>query len=218
VFDGLVHQAKPGRLSVLDLGGSDGSYLGVYADSVDFDVTVADIDENCLARARADYGFKTVLLTEDDRLPFKDKEFDFVFCNSVIEHVTVPKKDIWKIRNGAAFRNLATKRQILFANEIRRIGKGYFVQTPYKLFPVENHAWLPFVQFLPRSLLVRLIKITNRFWVKKTNPDWYLLNRREMRSLFPDAAVFEEKVWGTTKSLIAMRRNESLGTRESQEV
>lgn len=149
VFDELMNQQEPRNISVLDLGGSDGSQLRVYADSANLDITIADIDENSLIRARANYGFKTVLLKEDNRLPFKNKEFDFIFCNSVIEHVTVPKKDIWQIKNGAVFRQFAMKRQSAFADEIKRIGKGYFVQTPNRLFPIENHVWLPFVQFLP---------------------------------------------------------------------
>lgn len=49
-------------------------------------------------------------------LQFKEKEFDLVFSNSVIEHV-------------GGFQD-----QMKAANEIRRVGKNYFIQTPNKYF------------------------------------------------------------------------------------
>ncbi|MEM2045934.1 MAG: class I SAM-dependent methyltransferase, partial [Candidatus Bathyarchaeia archaeon] len=50
-------------------------------------------------------------------MPFKDKSFDVVFSNSVIEHVGNYDD------------------QKMCAEEIRRVGKCYFVQTPNFYFP-----------------------------------------------------------------------------------
>lgn len=52
---------------------------------------------------------------------FQDNEFDAVFSNSVIEHVG----------------DYEAQRQM--ANEIMRVGKRYFVQTPNFYFPIEPH-------------------------------------------------------------------------------
>ena len=126
---------------------------------------------------------------------FADGEFDIVFSNSVIEHVG----------------NYDSQMQM--ANEIKRVGKKYFVQTPNLYFPIEPHFLFPFFQFLPLQIKVwilthipigrrskrvpdqeQAIKIANR--VK-------LLSKKEVKQLFPEATIFEEKFFGLTKSLIA---------------
>ena len=78
---------------VLDLGGWDGAHIAAILRE-HRNIWVADIDPQALEKA-AQRGFHTVLLPESGRLPFEDHEFDIVFCSSVIEHVTVPKSDIY---------------------------------------------------------------------------------------------------------------------------
>ena len=63
-------------------------------------------------------------------LPFADGEFDLVYCSSVIEHVP-------------------PARRAAFAAELRRVGRGWFVQTPACSFPIEPHSLLPFAHWLP---------------------------------------------------------------------
>ena len=157
------------RNKILDLGSGDGSHI---ASIIPFrkNVYLADISAEDLKRAKK-YGFeKTILLKEDDSmLPFPDKYFDIVFCSSVIEHVTGPKNKIIKIKENRLFSELAFKYQLSFANEIRRISKRYFVQTPYKYFLIESHTWLLFIiVLLPRELQIRLIDfLNNTKWPKK---------------------------------------------------
>jgi SAM-dependent methyltransferase len=191
---------------ILDLGSEDGSYI---AGIVPFrkNVFIADIDPEMLSRGRACYGFQTVLLDESGMLPFENGYFDIVHCNSVIEHVTVDKKQQWSLQSLKEFTEAAFERQKQFANEIRRVGKSYFVQTPNKNFIFESHTWLPLVQFLPRPFLIKTIRFLNKWWVKKTSPDWNLLTAKQMKELFPDAVIIRERVWGLTKSLIAISRN-----------
>jgi hypothetical protein len=168
-------------------------------------VVVADILEQDLAKAAARYGFRTAVLPESGELPFQTGEFDVAFCSSVIEHVTIPKGDVWRVTSGKAFREGARAAQRAFANEIRRVGRYYFVQTPNRGFPIESHTWLPLIAVLPRPLLLRFLRATNSFWIKKTNPDWYLLSRRELQSLFPEAQVLEERVGPFVKSIMAVK-------------
>jgi SAM-dependent methyltransferase len=193
---------------ILDLGCGDGSHIHAVLAGTPVKpgkVHIADIDPRSVARGSRQYGFQPVVIPEEGVLPFPDGFFDIVYCSSVIEHVTLPKREVWNVRSGTAFRAAALGRQRVFAAEIRRLGKQYFVQTPNRRFPLESHSWLPFVSLLPRSLLVPLLRFTNTFWVKKTAPDWYLLDADELGGMFDDAAILAERSWGMTKSLIAVR-------------
>lgn len=135
------------------------------------------------------------------QLPFADKAFDIVFSNSVIEHVGDPG------------------RQQAFARETMRVGKRYFVQTPDRGFPVEQHLFVPLLHWLPRSWQRRIVhSFTVWEWLARPTPDqreFYLrhyledialLSARELRVLFPEAQVGRERVLGLPKSLIAARR------------
>jgi hypothetical protein len=125
----------------------------------------------------------------------------------VIEHVTVQKDAVWLLRSGRRFRTAAAERQSAFAEEIRRVGRQYWIQTPDRRFPIESHTWLPVVGWIPRRALLPLLRVTNVVWIKKTAPDWSLLGRSEMSRLFPDAAILEERVLGVPKSIIAVRQS-----------
>jgi ubiquinone/menaquinone biosynthesis C-methylase UbiE len=121
-------------------------------------------------------------------LPFADDEFPIVFSNSVIEHVP---KDL----------------QPAFAAEIRRVGRRYFVQTPNRYFPIEPHYQFPLFQFLPRSMQKWLNRHFSLGWRRKGEwEDVRLLSARELRRLFPDAEIRRERLFGLTKSLMAVRR------------
>ncbi|MCP3849615.1 MAG: class I SAM-dependent methyltransferase [Gammaproteobacteria bacterium] len=193
---------------ILDLGSETGSNIHTVLQGTPFkpqNIYIADIDSSLIEKGANTYGFVPVLISESEQLPFDDGFFDIVYCSSVIEHVTVPKEQVWSLYSGKEFQVKSFKRQKVFASEIRRLGKQYFVQTPYKHFPVESHSWLPFIAWLPRRLLIPILKITNTFWVKKTSPDWYLLNRNEMNGLFQDANIVSEKSLSLTKSIMAIK-------------
>jgi len=143
-------------------------------------------------------GDTDVVFGDGRRLPFPDHSFDLVFSNSVIEHV-----------GDAAS-------QMQFANEIRRVGKRYWVQTPDRWFPVEQHLWTPFVHYLPRDwqrtlvprvsvwrMLVRVRDDQRRYYFGHYLNDVRLLSQRELRRLFPEAKIIRERFLGFSKSLIA---------------
>lgn len=190
---------------ILDLGGGDGSHIAMII-PYRKNVWVADISPEGLRRAQEQYGFQTVLIEENQPLPFPDQYFDIVFCSSVIEHVTIPKAELYTCKSGREFAQRAFESQRQFANEIRRLGKRYFVQTPYRYFIIESHTWLPMpVVMLPRPFLLKLIPLLNRVWIKQTQPDWYLLTPRQMQQLFPEAKITIERWWGLPKSMIAYK-------------
>lgn len=190
---------------ILDLGGGTGRHIREIL-PYHTDITVCDISSDDLRTARERYGFKTVLMQETEGLPFKDEEFDFCFCSSVIEHVTGPKQEIVKLLDDDGFKAIARGHQIRFAREVARVAKSFYVQTPYRYFPIESHTWLPgIIVLLPRRQQIALIKLFNRFWFKRTAPDWYLFDWKEMVETFPDAKVYREKYLGMTKSLMAIK-------------
>ena len=191
---------------ILDLGGGTGEHFAKISD-LRGNVTIIDYSLDDLETARHRYGFQTRYLDVSRRLDISDGEFDIVFCSSVIEHVTGPREVVLALRDTRQFVELAWEHQKSFASEIRRIAPRYFVQTPNRHFAIESHSWLPgAVALLPRPAQMRLLEWTNRFWPKKTEPNWNLLTPNQMRTLFPDAEIILEKSFGLTKSIIALRR------------
>jgi hypothetical protein len=130
-------------------------------------------------------------------LGYADAAFDVVVSNSVIEHLG------------------SFEAQSAFARELRRVGRGLFVQTPARCFPFEPHLLAPFVHFLPRSWQRRLIRwCTPWGWIARPSQaavdrflsETRLLSRRELAELFPDCEIERETFLGLTKSYLAVRR------------
>src|SRR5580704_15438125 len=84
---------------VLDVGCGR---LGLRALEPGLQITGVDI------LARPEYPGPFVRADAAAGLPFADGEFDLVYCSSVIEHVSPPRREA-------------------FAAEIRRVGRGWFV-------------------------------------------------------------------------------------------
>jgi ubiquinone/menaquinone biosynthesis C-methylase UbiE len=139
-------------------------------------------------------------------LPFADGAFDIVFSNSVIEHV------------GDA------ESQRRFAREVARVGRAYWVQTPNRWFPVEQHLLTPLVHWLPKSwqraivprftvwsAIHRVAEDRRRFYLEHYLSDVKLLGAGELRALFPGARLIRERFCGVTKSLVAFRRTPPRG-------
>lgn len=195
---------------ILDLGSEDGRAIAALLEPTAVrpgNVWLADIEPDVVSSGASRFGFNAVKLKEFEALPFEDGFFDIVFCSSVIEHVTVPKSEVWSIWRQSEFSHRAAESQKFFAAEIARVGRGFFVQTPNRNFPIESHTWLPFFGLLPRPLLILSMRITNRLWIKASIPDFNLLSKAEMQKLFPDARIELEKRFGMTKSLMAIRPN-----------
>ncbi len=108
---------------VLDVGCGA---LGLRALEPALDITGVDI------ATQGSYPGPFVQADAAEGLPFADGEFDLVYCSSVIEHVP-------------------PARRAAFAAELRRVGRGWMVQTPARSFPIEPHSLLPAAHWLPES-------------------------------------------------------------------
>jgi SAM-dependent methyltransferase len=157
---------------VLDLGCGR---IGLRALEPHLDITGVDL------QPRPDYPGPFVQADAGAGLPFADDEFDLVYCSSVIEHVPPPRRRA-------------------FAAELRRVGSGWFVQTPAFSFPIEPHALLPFAHWLP-------VALRRPYWRLGAAGDWEqisLLRRREMEALF-GAPALPERLGPLVKSWVCVR-------------
>ncbi len=179
----------PPRAKIIDLGGTQYNWELVEND---YHITIVNLPGiNQKKNDTEKFHFVVGDATDLSDL-FPDKAFDIVFSNSVIEHVG----DDTKVER--------------FANEIKRLGKAYWVQTPSKKFPIEPHTGFPFFWYMPISMRKRML---NR-WEKKL-PAWTkmirgtrLITEEQMRSLFPDATIYYEKKLGIEKSYSFYKRYE----------
>jgi hypothetical protein len=132
-------------------------------------------------------------------LPFRDHAFDIIFSNSVIEHISTEDD------------------QRRFADEVRRTGRAYWVQTPDRRFPIEPHLVTPFLHWLPKSVRVSIARrftfwsLIERpsqdrweFYIRHCSEEVRLLGARELQSMFPEARIIRERFLGLSKSLIAV--------------
>ena len=194
-------------MRVLDIGSENGANIKSVLDGsgvLPKNIYLADIDEKALREGHYNFGFQSVLYNESDDLPFDNQVFDIVYCSSVIEHATIPKIYVWETKDEEEFKKAAWERQKKLADEIRRVGKSYFVQTPNRNFPIESHSLLPFAGNLPRPLLIKILETSTKFWAS-TEPDFNLLDADQLQELFPDAEIVKEKKLGLVKSLMAIK-------------
>jgi hypothetical protein len=190
---------------VLDLGSEDGSYLaGSYP--YPHNIVLADLDEEPMRTGVQKFGLRDyIVLSLDGTIPAGDRHFNAVWCNSVIEHVTVDRALLPSLSD-REFRRRADEHQRRFASEIARVAEQYFVQTPYVHFPIESHAWLPGIQYLSQPTRLRLSRLLRRGWIKQWTPEFYLYDVARLREHYPDATALEvERFLGLPKSLIVMR-------------
>ena len=126
-----------------------------------------------------------------DLSQYGDKQFDVVFSNSVIEHV-------------GGFEN-----QQKMAEEMKRVGKHCFLQTPNKYFVIEPHFLFPFFSIMPLKLKVFCLKKFDMACCPraKTNEEAFkyaesvrLMTKKELKSLFPGVKIRKEKFFFMTKS------------------
>jgi hypothetical protein len=129
----------PRTVSVLDLGGTQ-HYWEMMAKGSSLLEKVQVTVLNIQPQKTSVPNFTSVAGDARDMPQCKDKQFDFIHSNSTIEHVG----------------NYLDQKKM--ADEVARIGKRYYVQTPNRYFPIEPHFVFPFFQFLPIPVRVWLLQ------------------------------------------------------------
>ena len=168
-FVALVSPSE--KLRIIDIGCGS---LGLRGLAPELDVTGVDLV------ARPEYPGPFAQADASVGLPFADGEFDLAYSNSVIEHV--PRA-----------------RRAVFAAELRRVARGWYVQTPARSFPVEPHSLLPGAHWLP-------VALRRPYWRLGATGAWEdvaLLGRGEFEALF--GAAEPERFGPFTKSWVSVR-------------
>ncbi len=177
-----IMNPKPG-MKILDVGGLPQIWDHV---AIPLDITCLNLP----GMAEPDHKtHHTMTYVDGDacNMPeYHTDQFDMVFSNSTIEHVGDYEK------------------RVHFAKEVRRLSKKYWIQTPYKYYPIEAHCGMPFWWLYPEALRAFFI---NRW--RKSLPAWTemvatttIISVKEMKELFPECTLKKEWVI-LPKSLIA---------------
>lgn len=201
-----------GNLSVLDVGGTPYMWemLNKHFGLVPKKVVLLNANPVHLSKEN-DYVSGTsstinyeIVCGDARDLKFTDEQFDLVFSNSVIEHVG----------------NSSDKNK--FARECKRVGKEFYIQTPNRWFPIEPHLVAFFIHWLPRNLYRKLhflsimhlyqiyLTIKNGSRGSTNTEKWVdqadLLSYQQVKQLFPDTAIYKERLLGLSKSFVISTR------------
>jgi hypothetical protein len=185
----------PQPVSILDVGGTQNFWerLGL-TDYSGIHITLLNIHQPPQQNHPL---FSAMIGDATDMSNIADQAFDVVFSNSVIEHVG----------------DLSQQQRM--ANEVQRVGKRYFLQTPNYYFPIEPHFLFPGFQWLPVSVRVFLITHFSLGWVKRISDvedarklveNTRLLRKRQLLQLFPGADLYEERFLSLVKSFVVYDR------------
>jgi hypothetical protein len=140
-------------------------------------------------------GFSSLAGDGRDLSRFADQEFDLVHSNSTIEHV-----GDWSDQQRMAL-------------EVQRVGRGYFIQTPNRSFPIEPHFLLPLFQFYPPVIQTWLLthfavghseRLADAADARDLLAHTRMLTEKEFQALFPEARIEAEVFWGIKKSFMAV--------------
>jgi len=124
-------------------------------------------------------------------LPFRDDEFDVLFCSAVLEHVG----------DRAA--------QAAFVREALRVSRRFFFTTPNRWYPMEFHTLLPLAHWLPQPAHQGVLRALGHEFLARTE-NLNLLDERALRRLFAgqslDLEVRRVRLLGVTSNLVAVGR------------
>jgi hypothetical protein len=191
LFDHLVADF-PRPLSIIDIGGTTRFWeQRGWAGRDDITVTLVNLE----AEERRYDNIHPTAGDATDLADHADGSFDVAFSNSVIEHL------------------FTLERQTRMAEEVRRVGHAYWVQTPNYWFPVEPHFLVPAWHWLPEDARVAILRRRGVGWAgrcadeqraREVVQEHRLMRRAELARLFPDAVIVGEHFGGMTKSWTAV--------------
>jgi len=195
-----IYEEK-GRVEILDVGGTRQYWEILPKEFLEHrNVFITLLNLPSLENPGDEERYRYIEGDACDLSAIPDNSFDVVHSNSVLEHV-----GDWS-------------RMLQFSDEIKRLAKNYYVQTPYFWFPVEPHCMTLIFHWLPKPIRVSLImKFSLGHWKKQdtvsgavqTIESARLLDVKMFRGLFKEAELTIERFFFLPKSLIAVKREKS---------
>lgn len=163
----------------------------------EYDVTGSDLRDIPIEQR----AYRKFVCCDSRKMPFANRDFDLVYSNSLIEHLS------------------CRAHQVEFARETMRVGKYYWIQTPNFHFPVDPHYLVPFFHYLPQSIQPELSRRISGTWLLggfrltggfKGRSDYRFqavngLTPSDLRELFPDARIIHQRFAGLSQSIVAAR-------------
>jgi hypothetical protein len=185
-----------GLVDILDIGGTE-QYWNIvskdYLDQHNVRFTIVNLSNTSLQ----EHGRFSFVAADGCNLEeFKDRSFDIIHSNSVIEHV-----GDWD-------------RMVAFAKEISRLAPRSYVQTPNYWFPIEPHCMTPFFHWLPKPSRIWLVcHFQLGHWTRAATIDEAvrnvesarLLNKKMLQELFKDSEILTERFCWMAKSFVAIK-------------
>ncbi|PHR13745.1 MAG: hypothetical protein COA40_04170 [Aequorivita sp.] len=192
-FESQLEKLNNGKtITILDVGGTESFWINRgYQEKLNIEIILLNLTQFETHHPN----MTSVKGDACDLSEYDNNKFDLVFSNSVIEHLYT-------------FEN-----QKRMAEEVQRVGKNYYIQTPYKYFFVEPHYLLPYFQFLPKKAKIFILSKTKLSRGTKISVEdakdqaeqIILVSKKRMKQLFPTAKIYKEKFLGMTKSLTAYK-------------
>lgn len=190
--------SEKGSVNIIDIGGTE-QYWSIISRKylLDYNVSITIVNLPQAVKSEDHGPFRFIVSDACHLSGIEDFSFDIAHSNSVIEHV-----GDWA-------------RMVQFSQQLKRVAKKYFVQTPNYWFPIEPHCMTFFFHWLPTPAQLWIV---SRFqlghWEKATSVDEAmrivesarLLNKAMFRALFDGSVVITERFFALPKSFIGIRK------------
>jgi hypothetical protein len=188
LFNKLLIKSNFEKTDILDIGGTN-YFWDQWKKFLNpnLSITIVNIAKTAI------FGYKGILGDANNLSFLKNNTVDILLSNSLIEHL-------------GEFQN-----QKIFAEEVQRISKYHFIQTPAFLFPLEPHFLFPFFHWLPKFVRIFIHQKLNLGWYNKeenyktakTNVEEIrILRKSDLKKMFPKSKIIVEKFIFMPKSYI----------------
>lgn len=195
IFQNLIERCyNKKKITVLDLGGTPAYWNQVYdinKNPLNLEITILNLHMPIDVNTK----FKYLLGDARDLSHIPDQSFDVCFSNSMIEHLG----------------DLCQQQRCI--KEMKRVCRTLYLQTPNLYFPIEPHYQIPFIQFLPIHLRMKILSIFNRTTVitqyeNYLNNPIQLLSKKDLKFFFAENEyeIILEKLFFMTKSFVVISR------------